>query len=72
MSFFDKIKAYLNEEEPEDLIPEEEIKPKKEKVKKVRKKPIRKKKKLKAETIDSDEITMAKAKKALTEAKILL
>ena len=64
MSFFDKIKAYLNEEETEDLIPEEEIKPKKEKVKKVRKKPIRKKKKLKAETIDSDEITMAKAKKA--------
>ena len=34
MGLFDKIKAYLNEEEPEDLIPEEEIKPKKEKVKK--------------------------------------
>lgn len=63
MNFFNKIKAYLNEEEPEDLIQEEE-KPKKEKVKKERKKLKPKKKKLKAETIDSEEISMAKAKKA--------
>lgn len=63
MNFFNKIKAYLNEEEPEDLIQEEE-KPKKEKVKKERKKLKQKKKKLKAETIDSEEISMAKAKKA--------
>ncbi len=63
MNFFNKIKAYLNEEEPEDLIQEEE-KPKKEKVKEERKKLKPKKKKLKAETIDSEEISMAKAKKA--------
>ncbi len=63
MSFFDKIKAYLNEDEPEDLLPEEETKPKKEKPKKPKKKVIRKKN-LKAETIDSEEIAMAKAKKA--------
>lgn len=73
MGLFDKIKAYLNEEEPEDLVKEEEVKPKKQKKPKESKEPkeskkvkglLQPKKKLKAKTIDSSEISSAKAKKA--------
>lgn len=92
MGLLDKVKAYLNEEDPEDLMTDEELKPKKQKEPKKIKEPkkfndkdndsedlgspkkekltqkakklLRSKRGIMAETIDSSEISSAKASKA--------